>query len=614
MSHPSEARSDPTSGLVRRLCMIAVALVLLAGGAVAGVLYLSAREQDRLALRHAQDTLTAVLTAQQRAVGKLAMDYSFWNDSIQNLLIAFDPAWADENIGSYLAKSHEIARSLAIAGDNRPIFSMLAGESERQLTPGDFGQGIDTLLRNARQQAPKSQPVPAVGLTRIDGALHAVGVSRLSPEHNTWAPRTPDPAAALILGRKFDTEVLRQIGADYGLRDLGDVASGGGSAFLPLTGPDGESLGGLAWRAAQPGNELWLATWPVVAVTTLAMVGALLLFQRVTRLVIARIAANAAELARSEARLSAVFNQVGDAVLTTDATGRIVTANPATAALFAANGTRLAGRVLDELLLEEMPAEQWLAKRGASEPAARERHCLAQRGNGRRFVADVSVTRLVEGAFNGYVVVVRDIAEQRGAAAMLNTLAAGVLAVDAQRNLLRGNSVGDRLLATAEGISLKDGRIVCWRPQDEVELGRAIDRALAASEPAEHNVAFVQIERPDGKRPLALLVGRLPADPASGGLPAAVLYVRDPDASLSVPPELLIHAFRLSPAESRVVAELVGGKSPQEVAVELELSLNTVRNHLKQAFRKTGTSRQSELVSLVLGTATLLPARPALGT
>ena len=55
--------------------------------------------------------------------------------------------------------------------------------------------------------------------------------------------------------------------------------------------------------------------------------------------------------------------------------------------------------------------------------------------------------------------------------------------------------------------------------------------------------------------------------------------------------------------EARVVVELVKGKRPQEVADELKVSLNTVRNQLKQIFSKTNTGRQSELISLVLSSA-----------
>ena len=47
-------------------------------------------------------------------------------------------------------------------------------------------------------------------------------------------------------------------------------------------------------------------------------------------------------------------------------------------------------------------------------------------------------------------------------------------------------------------------------------------------------------------------------------------------------------------------AVVAKGKRLQEVADDLNVSLNTVRNQLKQAFSKTSTNRQADLVSLVL--------------
>lgn len=66
-----------------------------------------------------------------------------------------------------------------------------------------------------------------------------------------------------------------------------------------------------------------------------------------------------------------------------------------------------------------------------------------------------------------------------------------------------------------------------------------------------------------------------------------------PDASL------ISQAFGLTPAESRVAALLAAGNSLDAVAQSLRVSRETARIHLKSAFSKTGTHRQSELISLV---------------
>jgi len=63
---------------------------------------------------------------------------------------------------------------------------------------------------------------------------------------------------------------------------------------------------------------------------------------------------------------------------------------------------------------------------------------------------------------------------------------------------------------------------------------------------------------------------------------------------------LLASEFGLSRAEQRVARMLVEGLSPIEVSDKLEISINTVRSHMKKIFRKTGSRRQSDLIRLLL--------------
>lgn len=58
--------------------------------------------------------------------------------------------------------------------------------------------------------------------------------------------------------------------------------------------------------------------------------------------------------------------------------------------------------------------------------------------------------------------------------------------------------------------------------------------------------------------------------------------------------------FNLSPSETRVCAMIKEGKSPAEIAQDLGLSVETIRSHLKNAFVKTETSSQRELLLLLL--------------
>lgn len=106
--------------------------------------------------------------------------------------------------------------------------------------------------------------------------------------------------------------------------------------------------------------------------------------------------------------------------------------------------------------------------------------------------------------------------------------------------------------------------------------------------------------RPDAN-PLHLIVSPLRADDRQGP-PCVAIILRDQGTQTTVNPTFLRQLYGLTRAEARIVVELAKGKRLQEVADELSVSLNTVRNQLKQAFAKTSTNRQSDLVSLVLTT------------
>ncbi len=58
--------------------------------------------------------------------------------------------------------------------------------------------------------------------------------------------------------------------------------------------------------------------------------------------------------------------------------------------------------------------------------------------------------------------------------------------------------------------------------------------------------------------------------------------------------------YALTPAEAELVRLLAEGCSLDQVAEQRGVTMNTVRSQLKQVFCKTDTSRQGELVHLVL--------------
>ncbi len=76
--------------------------------------------------------------------------------------------------------------------------------------------------------------------------------------------------------------------------------------------------------------------------------------------------------------------------------------------------------------------------------------------------------------------------------------------------------------------------------------------------------------------------------------------VKKTEEAIDPPEALLRERYGLTPSEARLSSLLVQGKNLKEAAYELKITMNTVRTHLKRVFSKTDTSRQGELVALLL--------------
>src|SRR5690606_27931780 len=59
-------------------------------------------------------------------------------------------------------------------------------------------------------------------------------------------------------------------------------------------------------------------------------------------------------------------------------------------------------------------------------------------------------------------------------------------------------------------------------------------------------------------------------------------------------------SYCLTPAEARIALALIEGKQLAQIAAYFDISRTTVAFHMRNIFQKTRTSRQAELVALLL--------------
>lgn len=182
--------------------------------------------------------------------------------------------------------------------------------------------------------------------------------------------------------------------------------------------------------------------------------------------------------------------------------------------------------------------------------------------------------------------------------AAMEQLACAVLIVDRSGRATIANHAAERLVQRGDGLRLVLGALDCEDARETRELREALSRSAEG----EGSGASMAISRRSGRRPLSVVVAPLPV---GGGwladdAPAALLVVTDPDEPSGAAPDLLSALYGLTPAEARTAVALAEAERPAEIADRLGVSVATVRTHMQRAFAKTGTSRQSELVRLVL--------------
>jgi DNA-binding CsgD family transcriptional regulator len=140
---------------------------------------------------------------------------------------------------------------------------------------------------------------------------------------------------------------------------------------------------------------------------------------------------------------------------------------------------------------------------------------------------------------------------------------------------------------------------------------RQVIDAHAAGRPSDGNV--MALTRPSGRRAFPLMISSLLSAGPGHTLhdAVAVLYITDVETQMLQRSEPLRKLYALTQAEVELVELLCDGWSLEEAASHRGVTMNTARSQLKQIFFKTGTSRQSELVRLVLaGVARIREARP----
>lgn len=189
---------------------------------------------------------------------------------------------------------------------------------------------------------------------------------------------------------------------------------------------------------------------------------------------------------------------------------------------------------------------------------------------------------------------------EAAARATLDRLEVGVIVLDERGCVAQVNQAARALLTRETAVRhVPGGGLEAQDPVAQREIARIVARMAGAShDPTSRLSEHVEIPRP-GRQPLRLLAVPLHGEAELTGRACAV-FLSDPDAGLDPPEDVLRRHYRLTLGESRVAARLLRGLGIDGVAGDLRVTRETVRSHVKRIYAKVGTTRQSDLVALVM--------------
>ena len=180
----------------------------------------------------------------------------------------------------------------------------------------------------------------------------------------------------------------------------------------------------------------------------------------------------------------------------------------------------------------------------------------------------------------------------------------GMLVLDAGGHVVEQNAEAERLMHANAGISrARDNTLRLACPSARVKLRDAMARLCGTCPAPMPECIIIRKAGEPGAGPLVLHLCAFPASAshamARRGRILGFLRELNGHSETRFAARMLQVALDLTPMEATVVLSLRDQHDPIHVALDLNLAISTVRSHLKHAFRKTGATRQGELLQLV---------------
>jgi DNA-binding CsgD family transcriptional regulator len=181
----------------------------------------------------------------------------------------------------------------------------------------------------------------------------------------------------------------------------------------------------------------------------------------------------------------------------------------------------------------------------------------------------------------------------------------GLVLVTANRKITFANHVAEKLMRMSSALRRESGCICASEFKTSRKLRSLIS---AASQPTIEALpgGSVILSNGEGLAPLVAHVVPLSRastfQPPDNDRPVAGLFIVDCGRGITNRVNVFADLFALTPAEARVLAQLISGEALTLAAKRLNIARSTARYHLNHILEKSGVHRQADLVRLLFET------------
>lgn len=290
--------------------ILVLSIVLIGGLTVVAV-----RGQNQTAIKDSVHLLRSITSDIDRRLADQLLDYSYWNEAVENLVTKPDLTWADKNIGIYMYENFNIASSFVLDANNRLVYAMVNGK-RREINPLNiFSGGLKDLLDRTRAWPLTEPPISASGFLSDGKTVQIVSVSVLTNFKKEDAPnKTIASGSVLIFTKAIDSKYLEDISENYLLDDLRFVPVGSiySSAFMQLDAVDNSTLGYLTWNVKSPAGEMMQWLLPLIGFVLIIFAVTANVFFRKTQAIVNTLENNIVEIKAAQEALSESENRFKD--------------------------------------------------------------------------------------------------------------------------------------------------------------------------------------------------------------------------------------------------------------------------------------------------------------